>query len=64
MDGSRESDRVVVPGKPSNKDKDAAASELAETEEERTLAKENSHRQNKHRAQNRERHWVCSWQPP
>lgn len=55
MDGGRESDRVVVPGKSSNKGEDAAANESAETVEERTLAKENSQRQNTHRAQNRAR---------
>lgn len=49
MHGGRKSDRVVVPGKSPNK---AGA---AEAMEERTLAKENSRRQNTHRAQNRER---------
>lgn len=55
MNGSRESDRVVVPGKPSNKGEAAAAAEPAEMVEERTLAKENSRRQNMHRAQDRAR---------
>lgn len=49
MNGSRKSDRVVVPGKSPNK------AEAAEAMEERALAKENLRRQNTHRAQNRER---------
>lgn len=55
MDGSRESDRVVVPGKPSNKVEAEKLDETAEMVEERTLAKENSRRQNTHRAQDRAR---------
>ena len=55
MDGSRESDRVVVPEKLSNKVEDAAVDKTAEMVEGRTLAKENSQRQNTHRAQDRAR---------
>ncbi len=58
MNGHGESDRVVVPGKPPNKEEKAGevpANESAEGVEERTLAKENSRQQNTHRAQNRER---------
>jgi group II intron reverse transcriptase/maturase len=55
MNGHGESDRVVVPGKPPNKGEEAAATEPAEVVEERTLAKENSRRQNAHRTQGRAR---------
>ena len=55
MNGSRESDRVVVPEKPSNKDEAVRADKSAEKVEERTLAKENSRQQNTHRAQDRAR---------
>lgn len=55
MNGGGESDRVVVPEKPPNKGEDAAVSKSAEEVEERTLTKENSRRQNTHRAQDRAR---------
>ena len=53
MNGSRESDRVIVPGKPSNKGKTGKPDKPAEKVEDRTLAKENSRWQNSSRAQNR-----------
>jgi len=55
MNGSRESDRVVVPEKPSNKGKAGNPSAPAEKVEERTLAKENSRWQITSRAQHRKR---------
>ncbi len=58
MNGHGESDRVVVPEKPPNKEEKAGevpANESAEEVEERTLAKENSRQQNTHRTQRRER---------
>jgi len=55
MNGYRESDRVIGPEKRPNKDQAAEAGGSAEAVEERTLAKENSQRQNRHRAQNRAR---------
>lgn len=58
MNGHGESDRVVVPGKPSNNEEVAGGSPVAESAEEvegRTLAKENLRQQNTHRTQGRER---------
>ena len=58
MNGHGESDRVVVPEKPPNKEERAgevSVNESAEEVEERTLAKENSRQQNTHRTQRRER---------
>ncbi len=58
MNGHGESDRVVVPEKPPNKEEKAGevpVNESAEEVEERTLAKENSRQQNTHRTQRRER---------
>jgi len=58
MNEHGESDRVVVPEKPPNKEEKAGAcpvGEFAEGVEERTLAKENSRQQNTHRTQCRER---------
>ena len=58
MNGHGESDRVVVPEKPPNKEEKAGevpVNESAEGVEERTLAKENSRQQNTHRTQRRER---------
>jgi hypothetical protein len=58
MNEHGESDRVVVPEKPPNKEEKAGASpacESAEEVEERTLAKENLRQQNTHRTQCRER---------
>jgi hypothetical protein len=57
MNGHGESDRVVVPEKPPNKEEKAGevpVDESAEEVEERTLAKENSRQQNTHRTQGRE----------
>jgi len=58
MNEHGESDRVVVPEKPPNKEEKAGethAEESAEGVEERTLAKENLRQQNTHRTQSRER---------
>jgi len=58
MNGQGESDRVVVPEKPPNKEEKAGQGpvvESAEGVEERTLAEENLRQQNTHRTQGRER---------
>ncbi len=58
MNGHGESDRVVVPEKPPNKEErtgEVSVIESAEEVEERTLAKENSRQQNTYRTQGRER---------
>jgi len=57
MNGHGESDRVIVPEKPPNKEEmtgEVSVNESAEEVEERTLAKENSRQQNTHRTQSRE----------
>ena len=57
MNGHGESDRVIVPEKPSNKEEvtgEISVNESAEKVEERTLAKENSRQQNILRTQSRE----------
>jgi len=58
MNEHGESDRVVVPRKPPNKEEKTGGvpvNKSAEEVEERTLAKENSRQQNTHRTQGRER---------
>ena len=57
MNGHGESDRVIVPEKPPNKEEmtgEVSVNESAEEVEERTLAKENSRQQNTRRTQSRE----------
>jgi len=53
MNGDGKSDRLIVPKKLVNKGR--AAARLAESVEERSLAKRNSEQQNRHRAQDRTR---------